>query len=83
MKKRKNYFIGTYENRASKCFSGRNLFGCEVCWTCDFYHMEYFRCYDPVSEGLSIYEFVGIKIKNPEWYRCKNWEPKDDYKKGR
>ena len=70
-----------YEGPRFVSGGSREYYGCEVCWTCKFYHMKYFRCYVPVSEGSSIYEFVGIKIKNPEWYRCYGWEPKNEYKK--
>ena len=51
----------------------RSFSGCDVCWTCRFYHMEYFRCCNPVPEGGPTSEFVGIKIKNPEWFRCPRW----------
>lgn len=56
----------------------RSFSNCDVCWTCRFYHMKYFRCNNPVPDGKPIYEFVGIKIKNPEWFRCQSWKQRDE-----
>jgi hypothetical protein len=56
----------------------REYHGCEVCWTCLYYHIRYFRCNIPVPDGKSISQYAGNKIKNPEWFRCNHWWPKDE-----
>ena len=79
MKERKNYWLGTYENRAFKHFSGRKLFGCEVCWTCRWFGFESMMCdNDLASYEICMPNINRFVIINPELYRCLFWEEKNE-----
>lgn len=63
------------------------FYGCEVCWTCEYFKIEGNECilsYKDAKErkeSLSIdasHYFTPVFIREPAWLRCSWWKEKDE-----
>ena len=66
-------------DRVSEDFQGKKLFGCDVCWTCKWFDIEYRVCRPchhecgPDLKARDDYSRGSNCIMHPEVYRCSFW----------
>lgn len=67
--------------RASHSINDNKFYNCDVCWTCEFYDVEFNGCDEwYLFEGNPRGRVMFINIKRPEWYRCSHWKGKKNEK---